>query len=163
MSDIEPIPAFGAALADTARLLRRRFDQRLRFTGSTRAQWHAIFKISKQEGVKQAELAEVLEVEPITLTRLLDRMGDGGWVERKPDPTDRRARLLYLTDKAREALVPMRLVVDEIYEEALAGISPAERAELVRILSKIRANLSDRTAQPDDQTGQGAGKGDHHE
>ncbi|MGQ3048256.1 MAG: MarR family winged helix-turn-helix transcriptional regulator [Niveispirillum sp.] len=142
MSNLDPTPPFGASLADTARLLRKRFDQRLRFTGSTRAQWHAIFKISKQEGMKQAELAEALDVEPITLTRLLDRMEEGGWVQRQPDPTDRRARLLFLTEKAREALAPMRLVVDEIYEEALAGLDKAEREQLMHLLSRVRTNLS---------------------
>lgn len=142
MSDTDPTPSFGAMLADTSRLLRKRFDQRLRFTGSTRAQWHAIFKLSKQEGMKQAELADALDVEPITLTRLLDRMEEGGWVERQADPSDRRARLLFLTDKARNALVPMRLVIDEIYEGAMAGLEPAEREQLMHLLTRVRTNLS---------------------
>lgn len=142
MSDTDPTPSFGAMLADTSRLLRKRFDQRLRFTGSTRAQWHAIFKLSKQEGMKQAELADALDVEPITLTRLLDRMEEGGWVERQADPSDRRVRLLFLTDKARNALVPMRLVIDEIYEGAMAGLEPAEREQLMHLLTRVRTNLS---------------------
>ncbi|MFY8094984.1 MAG: MarR family winged helix-turn-helix transcriptional regulator [Niveispirillum sp.] len=142
MSTNEPTLSFGAMLMDTSRLLRKRFDQRLRFTGSTRAQWYAIFKISKAEGMKQAELAEALEVEPITLTRLLDRMEEGGWVIRQPDPNDRRARLLYLTDKAREALAPLRLLADDIYEEALASLDKAERAQLMHLLARVRTNLS---------------------
>lgn len=142
MSRNEPTLNFGAMLTDTSRLLGKRFDQRLRFTGSTRAQWHAIFKISKSEGMKQAELAEALDVEPITLTRLLDRMEEGGWVVRQPDPNDRRARLLYLTDKAREALGPMRLVADDIYDEALAGLDKAERDQLLHLLARVRINLS---------------------
>ncbi|MFV3129398.1 MarR family winged helix-turn-helix transcriptional regulator [Niveispirillum sp. KHB5.9] len=142
MSSNDPTPQFGAMLADSARLMRKRFDQRLRFTGSTRAQWHAIFKISKQEGMKQAELADALEVEPITLTRLLDRMEEGGWVERQADPNDRRARLLFLTDKARDALGPMRLLAEEIFEEALAGLDPAEREQLMHLLMRVRTNLS---------------------
>lgn len=145
MSSSDPTTHFGSNLADTARLLRRRFDQRLRFSGSTRAQWYAIFKISKNPGVKQAELAEALEVEPITLTRMLDRMVEGGWVERQPDPNDRRARLLVLTDKARDALAPMRAVVEEIYEEALAGLTAEEREELIRLLARVRTNLSAKT------------------
>jgi DNA-binding MarR family transcriptional regulator len=142
MSNSDNIPSFGAMLADTSRLLRRRFDTRLRDTGSTRAQWHAIFKISKQEGMKQAALAEALDVEPITLTRLLDRMEEGGWVSRQADPNDRRARLLYLTDKAHEALPPMRAVAEELYEEALAGLDRAERDQLIHLLSRVRTNLS---------------------
>lgn len=146
MSDFDPTTLFGATLSDTARLLRRRFDQKLRNTGSTRAQWHAIFKISRHPGIKQAELAELLEVEPITLTRMLDRMGDGGWVERRPDPKDRRARLLYLTAKAEAALVPARLMAEEIYEEALAGLDEDDRAQLLLLLGRIRNNLSDRSS-----------------
>lgn len=148
MSSTDPTTHFGSNLADTARLLRRRFDQRLRFSGSTRAQWLAIFKISRNPGVKQAELADALEVEPITLTRMLDRMEEGGWVERQPDPNDRRARLLVLTDKARDALSPMQIIVDEIYEEALAGLSAEEREDLVRLLTRVRANLSAKATPP---------------
>ncbi|MBP7335169.1 MarR family winged helix-turn-helix transcriptional regulator [Niveispirillum sp.] len=142
MSSHESTLNFGAMLTDTSRLLRKRFDQRLRFTGSTRAQWHAIFKISKAEGMKQAELADALDVEPITLTRLLDRMEEGGWVVRQTDPNDRRARLLYLTEKAHEALAPMRALADDLYEEALHGLDKAERDQLMHLLSRVRTNLS---------------------
>jgi DNA-binding MarR family transcriptional regulator len=69
-------------------------------------------------------------------------MEEGGWVERQADPSDRRARLLFLTDKARNALVPMRLVIDEIYEGAMAGLGPAEREQLMHLLTRVRTNLS---------------------
>lgn len=142
MSNAKSPPTFGAVLADASRLLRRRLDQHLRLTGSTRAQWYALFTLSKQEGMKQAELADALDVEPITLTRLLDRMEEGGWVERHADPSDRRARLLFLTDKAREALAPMRLVIAEIYEGAMAGLTQGEREQLMDLLARVRSNLS---------------------
>ena len=134
--------SFGALLAETSRLLGRRFDQQARLSGSTRAQWHAMFKIARHEGLKQAELADMLEIEPITLTRMLDRMEEGGWVVRRADPGDRRKRLLFLTDKAREALVEMRALAQTIYDDALVGLTAAEAQELMRLLLRVRENLS---------------------
>ncbi|MGQ9368683.1 MarR family winged helix-turn-helix transcriptional regulator [Azospirillum sp. ST 5-10] len=142
-----PPPSLGFLIGDVARLMRRRFDQRARASGLSRAQWQALFHIAREEGSKQAHLAECLDVEPITLTRLLDRMEEGGWVERRPDPGDRRARLLYLTDKARPALGEMRQLAEEIYEEALAGLTPEARAALVAALGHMRANLCERSAE----------------
>lgn len=149
-----PVPlSLGSLLGETTRLLWRRFDQHARAAGSTRAQWFAMFKISQREGQKQAELAELLEVEPITLTRTIDRMVEGGWVERRADPTDRRARLLFLTDKARDAVAEMRLIANAIYDEALAGFSVAEREMLLALLMRVRGNLSN--AAPDSPAEEG--------
>ena len=94
----------GFLVSDIARLLRRGMDRRLQSLGLTQAQWRAIVHLSRSEGMTQATLAESLEIQPITLTRLIDRMEAAGWVERRPDPTDRRARLIYLTDKAKPLL-----------------------------------------------------------
>lgn len=141
-----PPPSLGFLLSDVARLLRRRFDQRARDTGLSRAQWQALFHIARDEGTNQASLAERLDVEPITLTRLLDRMEEGGWVERRPDPGDRRARLVFLTAKAHPALATMRALANDIYEEALAGLAPEARTALLGSLEHIRANLCDRAA-----------------
>src|SRR5882672_3339347 len=93
--------SFGFLLHDIARLMRKRFDQRARGLGLTRAQWQVLAHLARHEGINQAGLAEILEIEPITLGRLVDRMADSGWLERRADPNDRRARLLYLTAKAR--------------------------------------------------------------
>src|SRR5436190_20361761 len=98
----------GFLLHDVARLLRTRFDQRARALGLTRAQWSVLAHLSRQEGLNQSALADVLEVEPITLARLLDRLEAARLVERRPDPADRRARLLYLTAPARPLLDDMR-------------------------------------------------------
>ncbi|MQP68007.1 MarR family transcriptional regulator [Niveispirillum sp. SYP-B3756] len=139
----EPIPlSLGSLLGETTRLMWRRFDQHARAAGSTRAQWFAMFKIAQGEGLKQAELAELLEIEPITLTRTIDRMVEGGWVERRADPGDRRARLLFLTNKARDAVAQMRLIANAIFDEALTGFSPAERETLLALLIRVRGNLS---------------------
>ncbi|HEX6012301.1 MAG TPA: MarR family transcriptional regulator, partial [Geminicoccaceae bacterium] len=94
-------PTLGFLLSDAARLFRRRFDQKARPFGLTRAQWQVLARLARHEGINQAGLADLLDLEPITLCRQIDRMEEGGWVTRRPDPGDRRARLLFLTDKAR--------------------------------------------------------------
>ncbi|RUQ74474.1 MarR family transcriptional regulator [Azospirillum doebereinerae] len=139
-----PAPTLGLLLNDTARLLRRRFDQRARHLGLTRAQWNVIAMLFRNEGINQAGLADLLEVEPITLCRQIDRMEEAGWVERHPDPNDRRARLLRLTGKAHAILEQGRAVAAEVYAEALAGMPPDAEAQLGALLAQVRNNLSDR-------------------
>lgn len=136
----------GFLLHDVARLLRKRFDQRARTLGLTRAQWSVLAHLARNEGINQAALAETLEIEPITLVRLLDRLEAADWVERRPDPKDRRARLLYLKDKARPVLDKMRALGAETREEAMAGLSDADRRQLTETLLAIKANLSTQTA-----------------
>ena len=135
---------FGFYLADGSRLLRRRFDQLARVHGLSRAQWQAIAHIRRNEGINQSGLADILELEPISLCRLIDRMEEGGWVRREPDPNDRRARLLFLTDKANAIAGEMRVTADVVYEEALQGFTPSERSQLMHFLSRVRNNLSTR-------------------
>lgn len=143
-----PAPdTFGFLLSDAARLLRRRFDQKARRLGLTRAQWQLLARLARNEGTHQAALADLMEVEPITLCRLLDRMEEGGWVERRPDPADRRARLLYMTDKARPVIEEMRALADGVYEEALAGLPAEAREALLSALRLVRSNLSDRQGE----------------
>jgi MarR family transcriptional regulator, transcriptional regulator for hemolysin len=136
----------GFLLHDVARLLRKRFDQRARTLGLTRAQWSVLAHLARSEGINQAALAETLEIEPITLVRLLDRLEAAEWVERRPDPNDRRARLLYLKDKARPVLEQMRALGAATREEAMAGLSDATRRRLIETLLAIKANLSTQTA-----------------
>ncbi|CAO3431780.1 MarR family winged helix-turn-helix transcriptional regulator [Azospirillum doebereinerae] len=144
MPQPSPSPSLGLLLNDTARLLRRRFDQRARHLGLTRAQWNVIAMLFRNEGINQAGLADLLEVEPITLCRQIDRMEEAGWVERHPDPKDRRARLLRLTGKAHAILEQGRAVAAEVYAEALAGMPPDAEAQLGTLLGQMRNNLSDR-------------------
>src|SRR5207237_4472081 len=92
--------ALGFLSHGIARLIRKRFDQRARGLGLTRAQWQVLAHLARHEGINQAGLAEILEIEPITLGRLIDRMEEAGWVERRQHPSDRRARQLYLTAQA---------------------------------------------------------------
>jgi MarR family transcriptional regulator, transcriptional regulator for hemolysin len=139
---------FGFLLHDIARLMRKRFDQRARGLGLTRAQWQVLAHLARHEGINQVGLAEILEVEPITLGRLIDRMEEAGWVERRPHPTDRRARLLYLTANAKPVFARMRALGDEVRAEALAGLSQVDHNRLMASLIAIRGNLSDRSAAP---------------
>lgn len=138
--------AFGFVLHEAARLLSKRFDQKARAIGLTRAQCSVLFRLSMQEGMNQARLAELMEVEPISLARLLDRMEQAGWVERRADPADRRARRLYMTAKAKPVLERMLVVGLETRGEALAGISQADRDRMIDLLIQVRRNLSERGA-----------------
>src|SRR6185312_17217254 len=90
-------------ISDVARLLRTYADHKARRFGQTRAQWAVLLKLERHEGLKQSDLAEFLDIQPITLTRLVDRLCDNGLIERRPDPNDRRAKRLYLTPAARPA------------------------------------------------------------
>ena len=136
--------SFGFLLHDIARLMRKRFDQRARGLGLTRAQWQVLAHLARHEGISQAGLADIIEIKPITLGRLIDRMAEAGWVERRPDPADRRARLLYMTERVAPVMQQMFELAIEVREEALVGLSPAERERLIATLLHVRGNLSER-------------------
>lgn len=135
-------PTFGFLLYDTARTLRREFDRRTRSVGLSRAKWSVLAHLSRNEGIRQAGLAEILDISPITLTRHLDRLEKEGLVERRADPEDRRAYRLYLTDAAGPALDTLLALAEQTRATALAGLTDAEREELMRLLHKVRCNLS---------------------
>ncbi len=131
-------------LSDTARFLRRRFDARARSLGVSRAQWTVLFALSRNEGINQAGLAEMLEVETITVGRMVDRLEEAGFVERRADPADRRAWRLHLTPKAHPVLDALRAVADHVMGDALSGVAPDEQAALIDVLTRVRTNLSGR-------------------
>ena len=133
-----------ALVADTSRFLRRRFDARARRIGVSRAQWQVLFALSRNEGINQAGLAEALDVETITVGRMVDRLADAGLVERHADPTDRRAWRLHLTDRAHPILEELRAVGEIVMDEALAGFTLAEIEAMGALLMRLRANLSPR-------------------
>jgi DNA-binding MarR family transcriptional regulator len=133
--------SLGFLLSDVSRLMRRRFDERARQVGATRAQWRTLITLSRNEGINQGGLAELLEVEPITLCRMIDRLEESGLVERRRDPADRRAWLLFLTEKSRPLLEDLKEVAQEMIEQALAGIGESDRERLTAVLDTIRANL----------------------
>src|SRR5712664_4604075 len=137
--------SFGFLVHDVARLFGRRFNQRaLLFLGLTRAQCRTLGYLARNEGINQAGLADLLEIRPMTLVRQIDRMEEAGWIERRPDPTDRRARRLFLTAKARPILGRIWNVATETRDEALALLSAGEAATLIDLLHRVHATLSDR-------------------
>ena len=134
--------SIGFLMSDVARLLRRRFDERARAIGVTRAQWRTLTVLARHEGVNQGQLAELLEVEPITLCRMIDRLAEAGHVERRRDLRDRRAWNLYLTDRSRPLLDRLRVLGEQVVGEALAGVDPATQRLVTTSLDRIRANLA---------------------
>jgi DNA-binding MarR family transcriptional regulator len=131
----------GFLIGDVARLLRRNFDQRVQDLGLTQAQWRAIAQLSREEGIKQVVLADRLEVKPITLARLIDRLEAAGWVKRRRDREDRRATRLYLTPKSQPILSEMTTRVGDTLNEALGEVPVAQRDLLVEILQQMKSNL----------------------
>ena len=132
----------GFLLHDAARLMRKRFEQKARHLGLTRSQWQVLANLLRNEGIQQGALAELLEIAPITLVRLVDRLEAAGFVERRAHATDRRVRLLYLTKKVHPMLQEMRTLAAATREEALVGIPPVERDRLMDMLVTMRGNLT---------------------
>ena len=133
--------SIGFEISDLARLFRRRFDERARAVGVTRAQWRVLLLLSRREGEHQGALAEMLDVEPITLCRMIDRLADSGLVERRRNPDDRRVWRIFLTDQSRPILGRLRAIGDELVEAALVGLDEPARSALSASLAVIRANL----------------------
>ena len=133
--------SFGFLMHDVSRLLRKSFDRHASTIGLTRAQWRVLAHLSRNEGVKQAGLAEILEIKPITLARLLDRLDAHGWVERRSDPMDKRARRLFLTRKGRAIIRELRVVALSVRAEALSGLTDAEQDLLIDQLRVVKENL----------------------
>ncbi len=137
--------SFGFLVHDIARLFARRFNQRaLLFLGLTRAQCRVLGYLARNEGINQAGLADLLEIKPMTLVRQIDRMEEDGWIERRPNPGDRRARRLILTDKAHPILARILDLSNEVRSEAFAGLSLEEGQQLIDLLGRAHANLSNR-------------------
>jgi MarR family transcriptional regulator for hemolysin len=128
-------------LSDVARSMRTYIDQRAGEHGMTRAQWGALVRLERQEGMTQAELADGLEIQPITLVRLIDRLCQAGLVERRPHPRDRRANRLYLTGKGHATLTRLTPLGREISGDILATMRDADILDLLRKLLLIKRNI----------------------
>ena len=132
---------FGFLLKDVTRLYVQRFEQHAAALGLTLAQCKALMRLADCEGVSQVRLAELTDLDPMTLVRILDRMESEGWLERRKDPRDRRVRCLYLTSKAKPLLDDIRALIDVTWEEAFAGI-PKQKSEMVmELLDTVRGNF----------------------
>jgi MarR family transcriptional regulator, transcriptional regulator for hemolysin len=138
----------GFLLHDVARLLRKRFEQRARTMGLTRAQWQVLVHLSQNEGIHQSKLADILEVEPITLLRIVDKLESRGLIERRRHATDRRIWLLYLQDAARPLLDVLRDYGAATRAEAFAGIPEEHLILLFETLSAAKINLLAACASP---------------
>ena len=160
----DDLNTIGFVLGEASRLMRRRFDDYARAQGVTQQQWLVLIALMRQEPVSQVALAQYLEVEPMSLCRMADRLQAAGMVERQPDPSDRRVRLLSLTPAARELLVKLRRHGRKVMDLATEGFPPEHQALLMASLEQMRLNLmSDRADQllaetlAEDALGEGAG------
>lgn len=138
---------FAFSLNDVARMLRTYADHKASQFGITRAQWVVLVRLDRFEGLKQSELAEMLDLQPISLTRLLDRLCDGGLIERRSDPNDRRAKRLFLTPAARPLLERLGGLGDELMATALAGVDRENVEKMVAQLAIVKENLRQAIAQ----------------
>lgn len=141
--DIQARVAFGFAVTDVARLMRRVYDRRTLHIGLTRAQWRAMYRIERVPGLSQTQLAEDLDLEPIAVGRVVDRLVRAGLVERRTDPGDRRRWNLYPLEGAVEVLGALYRVGAELHDELLAGIAPADLEAALRVLGKVHGTLDE--------------------
>ena len=128
-------------LAELNRLLRIYADKEAARFGITRAQWAVLAKIERSEGMKQSELAELMEMQPITLTRLIDKLCDNDWIERRDDETDRRVNRLFLRKGGRQLLGKLSGLRSELTAAALYGINPPDAHRLLDQLERIKENV----------------------
>ena len=141
MTDRQPEPNMGFLIADVARLMRRNFDRRAQQIGLSRAQWQVLAWLKRNEGISQAALADLLEMSPMTLVRLIDKLESAGLVQRRPKPGDRRSYQLYLADHAHPMLDRLWEMGAETRRQAQGGMSKAQETMLVDMLHTLRRNL----------------------
>lgn len=132
---------FAYLLHDVTRLMRKHFDRRATRLELTRAQWRALKVIRRHEGLSQTELADYLDMEPIPVGRVVDRLEKTGFVERRADPSDRRRWRLHLTAKAHAIVDEMEVIGAALREEALRGVDPTDFDALLRVLTQLKDNL----------------------
>ena len=132
---------FAFLLNDVARLLRTCADQKARQFGMTRAQWAVLARLQRSQGLKQSELAEMLDLQPITLTRLLDRLSANELIERRPDPDDRRANRLFLTPAAGPLMERLNALGDDLMASVLDDIDDDAVDATVQMLGRAKENL----------------------
>jgi DNA-binding MarR family transcriptional regulator len=142
-----PAKGLGLLIHDVSRLLRRRIDQQAQTIGLTSAQWRVLSSVARaemrnDEPLNQAMLADQMDMEPITLSRLIDRMEQATLIERRPDPTDRRAHRLYLTENARPLVAKFRAVAGNCIGDAFTGVTDDEMDMVSEVLARVRTNLT---------------------
>jgi len=128
-------------IGETSHAMRRFYDRRAAELGVTRAQWRVIAILGRHPGMKQVELADRLDVEPISACRIIDRLEEAGLVERQRDPADRRAWRVSLTATAEPIRERLRLLAEEMSREAFAGLSEEQLTVMRAALARIRDNI----------------------
>ena len=141
MQDPRPDRNFGFLVHDVARLMRVAYDRRTRELGLTRSQWWVLNNLYFNQGITQSELADVLDIEKPTLGRLLDRLEGKGWLERRADPADRRAKRVYLTGNVQSLMRALRHLAADLRTQALDGLDEREREQLLEALRVVKGNL----------------------
>lgn len=141
MPDLDHLQ-FGWLTADTARLLRTVFARRLKDVGLTRAQWLALTRVNRRPGVNQSELADMMEIEKAPAGRIVDRLQEKGWIERRAAPNDRRVNRIYLTGQGIRVHAAIAPLAEATVRDALAGLSASEQTRLVALMSKVKAQLT---------------------
>ena len=134
---------FAFEIAETARFIRREANRRAALLGSTGAQWRVLARLSRRDGLRQVELAEALDVEPITLARMVDRLEESGLVERRKDPEDRRAWRIHLTAAAAPVMAELQAMGEAFHADMLRGISAADLAVVRQVFAHLRSNLGE--------------------
>ncbi len=132
---------FAFTLNDVARMLRTYADQKAAQFGITRAQWAVLVRLDRSQGLKQSELAEMLDLQPISLTRLLDKLAECGLIERRADPIDRRAKRLFLTPAAHPLIEKLGDLGEDLMATALRGVAPESVEQMVEYLDVVKENL----------------------
>jgi DNA-binding MarR family transcriptional regulator len=133
---------FGYAISDVQRLLRRIFDRRAGDLGLTRAQWMALSRIDRAEGLTQTELAQELDMETIAVGRVLDRLEAAGFIERRADPEDRRCWRLHRARKSDEVMAGMKQIADQLREDVLEGVDASDFTVTMRVLAQVKETLN---------------------
>jgi DNA-binding MarR family transcriptional regulator len=141
-SDAPDKATFGYTISELQRLLRRVFDRRAAGLGLTRAQWLALSRIGRAEGLTQSELAQDLDLEPIAVGRVVDRLEAAGFIERRADPGDRRCWRLHLAPKSDAVMEEMKVIAATLRDDILAGVDPDDFATTLRVLGMVKETLN---------------------
>ena len=149
---LDPDANVGFLIHDVSRLMRAWFDERAQAMELTRAQWRVLVHLAGREGANQTALAEILEIDTVTLSRHIDRLERDGWLERRPDESDRRAWQLFLLEPSRPILEKMEMLATDTVAVAMEGIEPSERERFMNTLAQIKTNLAAR--EPDTLAGE---------
>ena len=138
----DDIRYFGWITADVSRLMRTVFDRRVRSLGLTRTQWLALVRVHRQPGASQSELADMMEIEKAPAGRIIDRLEEKTWIERRPDPTDRRVNRIYLTTLGERIHAAITPIAEATVHDALAGLSRADRKRVTQLMARVKLKLS---------------------